>query len=86
MSKRSYPVSQVPASPSSYFEELPRVIDAAYAYWHAHRARVSLPTLIEHGSAELRHAIEFGQPLELDFSTPLGGSTSSTSIDEPEAA
>ncbi|MBM4373852.1 MAG: hypothetical protein FJ095_02115 [Deltaproteobacteria bacterium] len=72
-----------PTEPTTYFEELPRVIDAAYAYWHAHRARVSLPTLLQHGSAALRSALDRGEPLELDFSTPLGADPQSG---ESEAA
>lgn len=85
MSNQHYPSHRV-TEPTTYFEELPHVIDAAYAYWHAHRARVSLPTLLEHGSAALRSALDRGEPLELDFSTPLGAEARGARESESEAA
>ncbi|MBM4356657.1 MAG: hypothetical protein FJ096_00955 [Deltaproteobacteria bacterium] len=62
--------STTPCS-TTYREQLPLVVASAHAFWLGVGRRVPLAWLLEIGSRQLRAASEAGEPLVLDFATPL---------------
>jgi hypothetical protein len=78
------PLDVIPTA--SYFEQLPRVVTAAHAFWLGMRRRVPLEWLLEIGSAQLRAALADGKPLVLDFATPVLDALRSEAPPTPRAS